>query len=265
MIRILSSIVLIPLALSAIWFAPHLWLVLLLEAVLLSAFVEYADLAAHTGVVVPKVAAGTAAVVTCAAVAWPAGVPLDLVLIAAFLAASVSVLGAYQPAPHVPGSAAAVLFPAFYLGLPIGTLAATREAFGREALLLMLLVVWVSDSAQFCVGSVAGRHRLSPAISPKKTVEGALGGLVAGTIVMVVLGRLWLPALSALSALWLVGLGAVMVTLGIAGDLFESLLKRSAKVKDSSGLIPGHGGMLDRIDSLLFVAPGYYLFLRLLL
>ncbi|MEK6631078.1 MAG: phosphatidate cytidylyltransferase [Acidobacteriota bacterium] len=261
MIRVLSSLVLIPLALSAIWFAPHGWLVLLLEAVLLIAFVEYADLAAQTGVVVPKAAAGTAAVVTCAAVAWPE-VPLDLVLIAAFLAASLSVLGAYQPAPHVPASAAAVLFPAFYLGLPIGTLAATRYAFGREALLLMLLVVWVSDSAQFYVGSVAGRHGLSPATSPKKSVEGALGGLVAGTIVMVVLGRFWLPALS---VLWLVGLGAVLVTLGIAGDLFESLLKRSAKVKDSSGLIPGHGGVLDRIDSLLFVAPGYYLFLRLLL
>jgi phosphatidate cytidylyltransferase len=78
---------------------------------------------------------------------------------------------------------------------------------------------------------------------------------------MVGLGHVWLPQFG---VVWLAGIGAVLVALGIAGDLFESLLKRSANVKDSSGLIPGHGGVLDRIDSLLFVAPGFYLFLTLL-
>jgi phosphatidate cytidylyltransferase len=133
--------------------------------------------------------------------------------------------------------------------------------YGREVLLLVLIVVWVSDSAQYYAGRLFGRHRLSPTVSPKKTVEGALGGVVAGVAVTIALGTLWLPALS---IWWLAGTGAVMVGLGIAGDLFESLLKRSAQVKDSSGLIPGHGGVLDRVDALLFVGPGFYLFLRML-
>jgi len=121
--------------------------------------------------------------------------------------------------------------------------------------------VWVSDTAQFYAGTLFGRHRLSPAISPKKSVEGAIGGFLAGMAVMIGLGRVWLPQLD---VALLAGVGAVLVALGIAGDLFESLLKRSAGVKDASALIPGHGGVLDRIDALLFVVPGFYLFLRLL-
>ena len=260
MTRILSSIVLIPVVVGGIWFAPHWGLVVLVEAVLVAAFVEYAGLVERTGTPIPRVVAGASAAVVCAAVAWP-GVSADLMLIAVFVAASTAVLAAYQPAPHVPATAAAAVFPALYLGLPLGTIAAIRGAYGREVLLLALLVVWVSDTAQYYAGTSFGKHRLSPTISPKKSVEGAIGGFVAGVAVMVGLGRVWLPQFG---LAWLAGIGAVLVALGIAGDLFESLLKRSAHVKDSSGLIPGHGGVLDRVDSLLFVAPGYYLLLKLL-
>ncbi|MEI6667430.1 MAG: phosphatidate cytidylyltransferase [Acidobacteriota bacterium] len=260
MTRILSALVLLPLVVSGIWFAPQWAVVLLVEAVLVAALVEYADLYDKAGVPVPRVPACAAAAVTCAGMAWP-GVSLDLVLVAIVIAVCAAVLGAYQPAPNVPASAAAALFPAFYLGVPLGCLAAIRGVYGREALLLMLATVWVSDTAQYYTGRAFGRHALSPTVSPKKTVEGAMGGFVAGVAVMVGLGRIWLPAMP---TGWLAGMGAVMVGLGIAGDLFESLLKRSAQVKDSSGLIPGHGGVLDRIDALLFVGPGFYLFLRLL-
>lgn len=260
MTRILSAIILIPLVVGGIWFVPHWGLVALVEVVLVGAFVEYARLVERSGTPIPRVAAGASAAVVCAAIAWP-GVPADLMFIAVFLAASTVVLAACQPAPHVPATAAATVFPALYLGLPLGTMAAIRGAYGREALLLALVVVWVSDSAQYYAGTLFGRHRLSPTISPKKSVEGAIGGLIAGVAVMMGLGRLWLPQFG---PAWLAGIGAVLVGLGIVGDLFESLLKRSASVKDSSGLIPGHGGVLDRIDSLLFVAPGYYLLLKLL-
>ena len=242
MTRVLSALVLIPVVLAGIWFAPHWALVALIGAVLVAAFIELADLYEKTGVLMPRV-------------------PADLVLIAVLLAVLTAVLGAYQPATHVPASAAAAVLPAMYLGVPMGSLAAIRGTYGREVLLMVLLVVWVSDSAQYYAGRFLGRHKLSPSISPKKTVEGAVGGFVAGIAVTVGLGRVWLPEVSP----WLLaGTGAVLVALGIAGDLFESLLKRSANVKDSSGLIPGHGGVLDRIDALLFVAPGFYLFLRLL-
>src|SRR5207244_3420438 len=96
-------------------------------------------------------------------------------------------------------------------------------------------------------------------ISPKKTIEGAVGGFIFGGLVMAFVGAWWLPSMPLpLRAL----LGVTLVALGIAGDLFESMLKRSAGVKDSSDLIPGHGGVLDRIDALLFAAPVYYIVLR---
>jgi len=92
-------------------------------------------------------------------------------------------------------------------------------------------VVWLSDTAQYYVGSTLGKRRLAPAISPKKSVEGAVGGFVAGVAGMVGIGLFWLPLVSVPV---LAAAGAVLVALGIAGDLFESLLKRSASVKDSS-------------------------------
>ncbi len=105
-----------------------------------------------------------------------------------------------------------------------------------------------------------GRTPLAPAISPKKTIEGAIGGFVFGTLLLAVVGHWWLPKVP------LADSGAssapLIVALGIAGDLFESMLKRSAGVKDSSSLIPGHGGVLDRIDALLFAAPIYYVVLK---
>jgi phosphatidate cytidylyltransferase len=119
--------------------------------------------------------------------------------------------------------------------------------------------VVASDSAQYYAGRLFGRRLLAPAISPKKTVEGALGGYAGGALAMALLGHVWLPAMSL--ELRLV-LSLVLVTMGIVGDLLESVLKRAAQVKDSSQLIPGHGGVLDRIDALLLVAPVYTLALR---
>ena len=133
------------------------------------------------------------------------------------------------------------------------------------ALVAPLLTVIVSDSAQFYTGRAFGQRLLAPAISPKKTVEGVAGGFLFGGLLLAVVGAWLLPAVALpLRAT----LGVTIVALGIAGDLFESMLKRSAGVKDSSALIPGHGGILDRIDSLIYVAPlfmhmaGYYHELR---
>ena len=122
-----------------------------------------------------------------------------------------------------------------------------------------MLTVIVSDTAQYYSGRAFGSRLLAPAISPKKTIEGAVGGFVAGALVLVVVGHWFLSDMPvAFRAL----LGASLVALGIAGDLFESMLKRSAGVKDSSALIPGHGGVLDRIDALLFAAPVYYVVMK---
>ncbi|MDX6370177.1 MAG: phosphatidate cytidylyltransferase, partial [Gaiellaceae bacterium] len=181
------------------------------------------------------------------------------VLLSALVVLGAMALPRWRGGPDALGQVAASLFPLLYLGMPIGALVSIRETWGREALFLLMLTVIVSDTAQYYTGRLFGRRLLAPAISPKKTIEGAVGGFVFGTLLLVAVGRWWLPNMPlAVRA----ALGAAIVALGIVGDLFESMLKRSAGVKDSSALIPGHGGVLDRIDALLFAsAAAFYLVL----
>jgi phosphatidate cytidylyltransferase len=258
MARILSALVLLPIVVGTIWWLPPVATLLLAEVVVLLAFVEYAGLGARLGAHIPRFLAGTGTLAVCAALGWP-GAPVAAVLMTATIAVGASALAGERPGPAVLFDVGASLFALLYLGLPGGAIAAIRAELGREALLALLLTIVISDTAQYYGGRALGRRLLAPAISPKKTIEGAVSGFVAGALAMLALGGWALPGRSAPA--WLL-LGAAVVALGITGDLFESLLKRSAGVKDASGLIPGHGGMLDRIDSLLFATPVYYLFVR---
>ena len=116
--------------------------------------------------------------------------------------------------------------------------------------LMALVPVWAGDIAAIFAGKAFGRHPLAPKVSPKKTVEGSVANLLAAVLAAWLLGRLLgLPNVRSLGA------GVAVGILGQAGDLFESWLKRRAGVKDSGTLLPGHGGVLDRIDSVLFAAP----------
>jgi len=241
---------------AAVWVLEPLPLLAIAETVLLLAFLEYAALAERINAHVPRVPAGVAALLTCAAMS-AGGTSVQVVLMAAFVAHAAIALGSGRSGGEALGDVAASLLPAVYLGLPLGALVATHAAAGREAVLLLLMTVVVSDTAQYYAGRVFGRRLLAPAISPKKTVEGALGGLVLGTATMMIVGAWWLPSAS---LVWRTALGLAIAALGMVGDLFESLLKRGAGMKDASSLIPGHGGVLDRIDALLFVAPVYYVF-----
>lgn len=155
--------------------------------------------------------------------------------------------------------ALATLIALVYIALPLAALVQIRLIAGPGAVFLVMLTIMISDTAQYYTGRAFGRRPLAPAISPKKTIEGAIGGFVFGTIALVVIGAFWAPQLGIGARLVL---GVAVVALGIAGDLFESFLKRRAGVKDSSALIPGHGGVLDRIDALLFAAPVYYIVLK---
>ena len=158
----------------------------------------------------------------------------------------------------VPSSAGTFLG-ATYLGALGGAMAGllllAPAGQGGWRVLLLLGIVMISDSFAYFVGHALGRHRLAPTLSPGKTVEGALGGLLGGALGAWLLRELGLPGLPLLHALLL---GVTVAAMGIVGDLFESLLKRWAGVKDSGNLFPGHGGMLDRLDSLLFGAPVLY-------
>lgn len=128
-------------------------------------------------------------------------------------------------------------------------------------LLAIFIFIWVNDTSAYLVGSRWGKRRLAPNISPKKSVEGSIGGLILVLLSAVILRLLLFPELSWLRILLI---AAVVAIFGTIGDLFESSLKRRAGVKDSGKLIPGHGGILDRIDSLLLAVPAVYLLLAFL-
>ena len=254
----LSALALLPLVIGTIWFLPPLATLVLAEVILLLAFREYAAIATVYGASLSRVTVVGVAL-TAVAVAFDVTV---VVLMASGLTIGIVSLATPRRGSQMLLDVAASLFPILYLGLPIGALVALRVSAGREAVLLLLATIMVSDTAQYYGGRWRGRTPLAPAISPKKTVEGASFGLAAGLALMTTLA-VFTPALDQSTVPQRALLGVAVVGLGIAGDLFESQLKRGAGVKDASALIPGHGGMLDRIDSLLFAAPGFYLFLRL--
>ncbi len=150
------------------------------------------------------------------------------------------------------------IFSALYIALPFGLLTKlSGDTFSPFIVFGILLIVWASDVAAYFVGKNLGKHKLFPRISPKKTWEGAIGGLagalLAGALVCYLYHQLGLETRLSLSN-WslLAGITAIM---GVLGDLVESMLKRSVKIKDSGNMLPGHGGFLDRFDAFIFVIP----------
>ncbi len=125
--------------------------------------------------------------------------------------------------------------------------------------LALFVFLWVNDTAAYFIGSLIGKHKLIEHISPKKSIEGFIAGIVFTILASLIFDRLY-PGFSTI--FWM-GLAVVIVLFGTLGDLFESLIKRTCNVKDAGTLIPGHGGILDRIDSLLVAVPAVYLYLIL--
>ena len=257
MTRVLSGAVLIALAIGVVWFAPPLLFFAVAFAIAVLAVNELVSLARASGLDVSVTSAGfeTAVVVGSSGI----GGALETCLVTALVAVAAASLGAWRGGPSALATVSASLFPALYVGLPLSAMIGIRALAGPRGLFLLMLTVIVSDSMQYYSGRLFGRTPLAPMVSPKKTVEGAIGGFLFGTALFASLGAWWLPAMP---VAFRIVLGVTLVALGIAGDLFESMLKRSANVKDSSTLIPGHGGILDRIDALLFAAPVYYIVLR---
>ena len=249
MTRLVSGVALVVVTLAAIRFLPILPLRVLACLVAALAAKEYLE------IVDSPIRAVVLAVVLCWVIS-SATIPSALVLLTmGLLWVGVEVLFSN----HSIQQAASGLFASVYVGMPLGMLVAVHSLLGWRATLLLIGTVVVSDSMQYYTGRMFGRHALAPAISPKKTIEGAIGGVIFGTIFMTVVGAMVLP-FSGYAPL--ASLGLLVVVFGICGDLFESRLKRTAGMKDSSSLIPGHGGVLDRIDALLFAVAPFYLYIR---
>jgi phosphatidate cytidylyltransferase len=259
--REVTAAVLIPAVLAVLVLAPTWAFTLLVAAAACVALVEFYALLEAAGWRVPRTA-GVALFFALLAAAHAAS-PVALVVLAGttilalptivmFSSASVAVL--------LPSSAGAV-FATLYVALGGGAMIGLR-ARGWEPVLFLLAVVWAGDSAAYYVGRRFGTRKLAPAVSPKKTWEGLWGQLAGGTLfgagtaaAFAAAGRPSPGAGSIPDVPAGALLGLLVSAVAVVGDLVESTFKRSVAVKDSGGLLPGHGGLLDRLDSLLYASP----------
>lgn len=258
--RELAAAIAIPIVFAVLFLLPPLAFNLLVAAVALAALWEFYRIAEKTGLPVAK----TVGLVIGAAILlwWAAFWGYDLVsagitvalaglLVLVFLSSLAPVFASVD-LPASLGGASATVFGVLSVALPATAMCYLRDVSPRAVLLLFLLV-WGCDSFAYYTGRSFGRHKLAPRVSPNKTWEGTIGGLVGGTLIGAAAGTWWVfPELGPVRGALV---GALATTAGQLGDLVESLWKRGAGVKDSGTFLPGHGGFYDRVDSLLFAAP----------
>ncbi len=253
--RLLSALVAGPLIVLLFLFVPSTLFLLFLAIVLVVATFEFSSMAA----------APSPLVVTLLAALSLIPLSLDATLYSFWLLFSPAVylvfrMASRNPAPaslneEIGRSVTVLILAEVFLALPLFFLYRLKE-LGHALPMVLLLTIWASDTGAYLLGKSLGRHRLAPLISPKKTYEGLLGALAGAALVTLLFrGRLGLTLPVS------IGIGLVIGVLGQLGDMLESIAKRVCEVKDSSGLIPGHGGLLDRIDSFLLTAPFMYYYL----
>jgi len=262
--RELSAAVAIPAVLAVFWFAPSHAFGALVAALGLGTLAEFYRLAEKSGIPVPKWFGLAIATAILAATVVPAPSPSGVTVAgglfgAAAIFATALMLSGIPLAQALAGTAVTtlglplVVFPCCGLiWLDRANLAGAAGRFGPRLILFLLVTIWGCDSFAYYVGKNFGRHKLAPEVSPKKTIEGAVGGFAGSILVAVGAAALFVPEFRLPEAAIVGGLAS---TAGQIGDLVESMFKRGAGVKDSGTFLPGHGGFYDRVDSLLFAAP----------
>lgn len=268
MSRIITALIVLPILIASIYFS-WLWplfITMAIAAMVLGLY-EFWLLAKRRGMKPDVVVGfmGAAGLFTGFFFDAPGKFPqlLLLTLIVFVIAALAAEMLKGAPFDKMLASVGATLLGVLYVVLLGGHLVSVRMGFdpklSAHLLFFFFLVIMGSDTGAYYAGRTFGRHKLAPKISPGKTWEGAVGGMVA-SLLMAVLAHFWFfPELSLKAAL---PLAAVMNVFGVVGDLTESALKRGAGAKDAAQILPGHGGLLDRLDSLLFNAPVIYYFAR---
>ena len=259
--RELAAAIAIPIVFAVLFLAPPIAFNLLVAAVALAALWEFYRLAEKTGLPAAKTVGMLFGAATLLAWVglwnWNTAVALWGLLLLVLLSC-LAQLFARVELPAALGGASATVFGVLAVALPATAICSLRSVSPRAVLLLFLLV-WGCDSFAYYTGKNFGRRKMAPRVSPNKTWEGTIGGLVGGTLIGAAAGTWWVfpelgPANGALA-------GALATSAGQLGDLVESLWKRGAGVKDSGTFLPGHGGFYDRVDSLLFAAPVLVMFL----
>jgi phosphatidate cytidylyltransferase len=271
--RILTALVALPILLYTVWSQNPYFFVGLATIAALLALGEFYHLAAKIGSrahIVPSYGAALL-VMACFVTDMPAGI---VAVMAALAIVSLSIeLATAKELNKTLGGVAATLMGLIYVVLLAGYLVGVRmipDSFtatpvphlAAKLLTMFFAMVMLTDTGAYYTGRSLGRHKLAPRISPGKTIEGAVGGFIAAMLTGPLCRYTFFPEIPLLQAMLL---GAAIGLVGQVGDLAESMLKRGANIKDSSNLLPGHGGMLDRVDSLLFCAPLLYYYARLFL
>ena len=192
---------------------------------------------------------------------WPEALPLHPLLLVILIATLLWYLLSKHDLSRSLVDVSVLIFGMLYIGFTLGHLLLIRALpDGIFLIFFVILVTWAGDTGAYYAGVSMGRTPLAPRISPNKTVEGLLGGCLLAVVVALIARAWFIPSFTIVDALVL---GVMLTVAGLMGDLSESMFKRGAGVKDSGGLIPGHGGMLDRLDSLLLTAPTYYYYVTL--
>lgn len=259
--RVVTALVLLPLLLALVWFAPSAWLYAALSVAGVLIAWEWTGLMRWNGQTAKR-GAYLGATAGLLALAWWAPQRerwLPLLLIAASLWwALVPLLFRGFPENLQKRPPGAVLLGGLGLLQIVSTLMALATlhamADGVYKLLFLLFLVFAADTGAYLAGRNFGRHKLAPGISPGKTVEGAVGGLLL-CAAWTLTGGVYAFSVSGAGIFWLLGLSLLVAVLSIIGDLEESMFKRMVGIKDSGRLLPGHGGILDRVDSILAAAP----------
>ncbi len=252
-------------ALAVVIFGAVLWspwsLGILLALLIVGGMVEFYALARRCGAAPQSVIGIVAGLAVLVAVCFPSGKLFGCALLALFLLVPLSFFcELWSKSEHPIANIATTIMGVFYVAVPFsllyffvyscGAWVSADGAAGRWALLGYIVIIWANDVCAYLVGWAFGRHPLFPRLSPKKSWEGFIGGIVGAVCVGVFVGHL----LDSSCMVW-AGLALVASVTGVAGDLVESMFKRAAGVKDSGSVIPGHGGVLDRFDAMLLSIP----------
>jgi phosphatidate cytidylyltransferase len=257
--RVLTALVLVPILIAIIGYSLPFYFFLLVCAASVLALEEYFSLATQSGLEVFRIAGHGSSILLVASLYGSRGNPWAAMIVLVASGLLLFALGLRRGTnlptvlPGVAGTMLGLLYVSLTLGLLVVVhLSATTLGPGKNWIFFLLLVVWFGDTGAYYVGRALGKHPIAPLISPKKTIEGAVGGILGNVLAALVGKQILLPDAR------LHHLLALSIVLGVVsqiGDLSESALKRGAGVKDSSNLLPGHGGMLDRIDGVLFASP----------
>jgi len=263
--RILTAAVLIPVLCVSMFVEPTAWSILGFSVLaVLAAADEYLRMGLRDRAVGLRVVYGLAgAGVVIGNFVFGTAAAMAPSMFAAAMLTATAVLVRKQHLPDAGHHLAYALAGLVYVPMLACVWPLLKKELGPEWLFMALALAFSSDTLAYFGGRAFGKHKLYEAVSPKKTVEGSIGGLVGGVAAMVGMGHYWLTP--EIPIAHCVALGLIGSALGQIGDLVESMIKRTFGVKDSGNVLPGHGGMLDRVDGLLFVAPLIYYYAKLFL